>query len=165
MPVAKGGPAPARQAVVVGLGAALGVLAILFLVFQADRLIGGTDLDIQISDGIYKPGPVDELAAGIDESGPLLLSDPAGGDRDLWLSHTGEDDDDGWQAFAVRPPTKARDCFVQWTEADRTFVDNCDGTVYPENGEGLPRYPVSIDADGNLSINLNVAPRTGDTNE
>lgn len=157
MPVAQGGPAPARQAALVGLGAVLGVIAVLFLIFQADRLIGGTDLDIQISDGIFKPGPVDELAEGIDESGPLLLSDTAGGDRDLWITHTGDDPSEGWQAFAARGPTAPRDCFVDWVADDEMFVDTCDGSTYDETGEGLPHYPVSVDAEGILSIDLSSA--------
>ncbi len=163
MPVAQGGPAPARQALVVGLGAFLGVVAILFLIFQMDRLIGGADLDIQISDGIFKPGPVDELAEGVATSGPLLLSDTAGGDRDIWINHSGDDDDEGWNAFAARPLASPRDCFVEWEATDRTFVDNCDGTVYSETGDGLPQYPVSVDAEGILSIDLNSVPSGGDT--
>lgn len=160
MPVAQSSRTPARQALFVGLGAALGVVAVLFLVLQMDRLIGDADLDIDIGDGIYKPGPVDELAEGIDASGPLLLSDTSGGDRDLVLTHTGDDPAEGWRAFAARPPAAPRDCFVEWQAEERTFVDNCDGTVYPETGEGLPQYPVAVDADGILSIDLSSAPRT-----
>lgn len=162
MPVAQGGPAPARQAIVVGLGAVLGVIAILFLVFQMDRLVGGADLDIQISDGIFKPGPVSELAVGVAEEGPLLLSDTSGGDRDIWINHVGESDDEGWHAFAARPLSSPRDCVAEWIEADRTFIDSCDGTSYPEDGAGLPQYPVSVDAEGILSIDLNSVPDDDD---
>ncbi len=137
-----------------GLGAALGVVAILFLVFQADRLIGGTDLDIQISDGIFRPGPADELADGIAETGPILLSDTAEGDRDIVLTHVGDDPDEGWHAFAARPLAAPRDCFVAWEPDGRVFVDNCDGTTYDETGAGLPRYPTAVDSDGILTIDL-----------
>jgi hypothetical protein len=157
VPVAQGGPAPARQAIVVGLGAALGVVAILFLIFQADRLIGGTDLDIQIGDGIYRPGPAEELADGIAETGPLLLSDPAEGDRDIILTHVGSDPLDGWYAFAARPLSAPRDCFVTWMADSSVFVDNCDGTDYDEKGSGLPQYPVAIDAEGIITIDLSSA--------
>lgn len=158
MPVAQGGPAPARQAIVVGLGAALGLVAILFLVFQADRLIGGTDLDIQISDGIFRPGPADELAEGIEESGPILLSDTAEGDRDIILTHVGSEVTDGWYAFAARPLSAPRDCFVTWMADTAVFVDTCDGTEYDEEGSGLPQYPVAIDAEGIITIDLSSAP-------
>ncbi len=158
MPVAQGGPAPARQALVVGLGAALGVVAILFLVIQADRLFGSTDLDFEIGDGIYRPGPADELANGIAEAGPLLLPDVASGDRDLYLTHVGDEADDGWHVFAARPATAPRDCFVEWQPDDATFVDTCDGMVYPADGAGLPQYPVMVDDDGLVAIDLNVTP-------
>jgi len=159
VPVAESSRAPARQALLVGLGAVLGVVAVLFLVLQADRLVGQADLDLDISDGIYRPGPVAELAEGIDTSGPLLLSDTSGGDRDLIVTHTGDDLETGWHAFAARQPAAPRDCFVVWSADERTLVDNCDGTVYPETGEGLPQYPVAVDGDGILSIDLNSAPR------
>ena len=158
MPVAQGGPAPARQALVVGLGAALGLVAILFLVFQADRLIGGTDLDIQISDGIFRPGPADQLAEQIAETGPILLSDTAEGDRDIVLAHVGPDPDEGWWAFAARPLSAPRDCFVEWMAEIGVFVDNCDGTEFDETGDGLPQYPVAVDADGIVAIDLSSAP-------
>jgi hypothetical protein len=35
-----------------------------------------------------------------------------------------------------------------------SFVDNCDGTAYPPSGEGLPQFPVSVDAAGDLSVDL-----------
>lgn len=158
MPVAQGGPAPARQAVFVGLGALLGLVALLFLITQADRLFGQSNLDLQIGDGIYRPGPAEDLAEGIADTGPFLLPGLAGRDRDLYLVHLGDVDDEGWRAFAPRPLASPRDCVAEWIEADRTFVDSCDGTVYPEDGEGLPQYPVSVDGDGLVSIDLNAAP-------
>lgn len=158
MPVAQSGTTPARQAILVGLGALLGVVAILFLVLQADRLLGSADLDIEIGDGLYRPGPADELADGIDDNGPLLLPDVAAGDRDIWLTHVGDDPDEGWRVFSARPATAARTCVAQWVAADDSFVDSCDGTVYPGDGTGLPQYPVVVDDDGLVTIDLSVAP-------
>lgn len=176
MPVAQDGPAPLRQAVLVGLGAILAVLSVLFLVTQMDRLLGRTDLNIEIGDGQFRPGKAVELADDIDTQGPFFFSDLAGGDRDIWLNYngtvsdSGDDDGDGerqtslddWYAFAAREPTSPRGCFVEWQDDAAEFVDSCDGTVYPETGAGLPHYPVNIDANGTLSIDLNATPTIDD---
>ena len=162
MPVAQGGPPPLRQAAAVGAAAVLGLLAILFLVTQMDRLLGRVgSIDVSLGDGFYQPGNVEDLAPAIEENGPLLLPDLAQGDRDVFLQHVGSDESDGWLAIAVRPQTASRDCYVQWEADTETFVDNCDGTVYPADGEGLPHYPVSVGSEGDLIIDLNrVLPAT-----
>ena len=154
MPVAQSTRTPVRQALLVGLGAAMGLVAIVFLVTQADRLTGSADLDIQIGDGIFRPGPADDLAPAIAEQGPLFLSDLAGGDTDIWITHDGDDPERGWAAFGARPPTAPRDCFVEWQADDEVFVDNCDGAVYPADGAGLPQYAVGVDADGLVAVDL-----------
>jgi hypothetical protein len=139
------------------LAAVLGVAAILFLVLQADRLVGGTDLDIQIGDGIFRPGPAEDLAEQIAETGPILLSDTAEGDRDLVLTHIGADPNDGWYVFGARPLSAPRDCFVTWMADTRIFVDTCDGAEFDEKGTGLPQYVVAVDPEGIVSINLSSA--------
>ncbi len=167
MPVAQGGPAPLRQALVVGVAAVLGILSVLFLVTQMDRLIGGASIDLDVGDGIYRPGDAADLADAIGGNDPLLLPDLAGGDRDLFLNYTGVDDDSGdpdaWHAIAARQPTSPRRCSIEWQPDDRTFTDSCDGTIYPEDGAGLPRYPVRIDGEGQLQIDLSSPPDGGDT--
>lgn len=163
MPVAESSRPPLRQALALGLAAVLGVLAILFLVSQMDRLVGGASIDLEIGDGIYRPGEAASLAEAIGGGTPLLVSDLAGGDRDIVISFTGDpetesDDVDFWHVFAAREATAPRDCFVEWQPEDRSFIDGCSGTIYPEDGGSLPRYPVAIDADGNLKVDLNVSP-------
>ncbi len=155
MPVAQGGPTPARQAIFIGLGALLGLLAVIFLVTRLDRLGGDGEQTIQIGDPIFSVGQASDVAEAIDSQGPLLLPDAASGERDLWIHHIGTSSARGWVAFAVRQEGSARDCFANWNAEDETFVDTCDGTVYPENGEGLEQYAVSVGADGALTINLN----------
>jgi hypothetical protein len=131
---------------------------VVFMLTQSGRLFGGSgDLDLDLGDGVYRSGiPAAELAPAIEREGPFLLPDLAGGDSDIFLQHLGPDDTDGWLAIAARPPTAARDCLLEWVPDDATFVDSCDGTVYPADGEGLPRYPVQLDAEGNLEVDLNV---------
>lgn len=139
----------------VGLGAALGLLAVIFLVTQFDQLGSSEDTQVELGDPIFTVGNAGEIAPVIAEQGPLFLPDAARGDRDIYVQHLGTDSSRGWSAFSVRPPGAERGCFVQWTEPDRTFVDTCDQTVYPEDGEGLTQYAASVNPDGELTINLN----------
>jgi len=156
MPVAQGGPPPAKQALLVGLAALLGVLAVGFLVVRFDTLGGGGgQAEVELGQPVFSPGPADDIATAIADAGPLLLPDAARGDRDLILQHLGDDPTDGWAAFAARPEGADRGCFVEWQPGQRTFVDSCEGTVYPEDGEGLTQYAVSVGPDGALTINLN----------
>jgi hypothetical protein len=162
MPVAQGRRAPAPQAILVGLGALMAVVTVLFLVTQMDRLLGeADDIGLDIGDSTFRPGNVDDLADSIDSDGPLFFSDLAGGDRDIWLQHTGDADDEGWVALGVRPLASPRDCFAEWRPDEEVFVDNCDGTEYPAGGDGLPRYPVAVDDDGELSVFLDATPTVG----
>jgi hypothetical protein len=157
MPVAQGSQTDARQAALIALG---GIAAFLTLVFLITRLgsLGdnGAEVPIQLGEPVFEPGNAADLAAVIDEDGPLLLPDASGGDRDIVLNHLGDLPDEDWVAFAARSLTAPRDCFVEWQPDRSLFVDNCDRTEYPADGEGLEQYGTSIDVDGNLVINLNV---------
>ena len=153
MPVAQNGPPSARQALVIGIGALCGLVAVVFLVTRLDRL-GGDDATVEAGDPTFAVGDARQFAEVIADEGPLFLPDAARGDRDLYLQHLGDDPTSGWLAFSVRPPGADRGCFVEWRAADQRFVDSCDGTTYPPTGDGLPRYGVSVDADGALSIHL-----------
>ena len=140
----------------IGLGVVMTMGTVLFLVTQMDNLLGGVgDIDLDLGDGVYRAGPAHDLAPAIDE-GPLLLPDLAGGDSDIYLQHLGDDVETGWIAIAARPQTAARTCHVEWHADDRTFVDSCDGTVYPEDGAGLPHYPVSVTSEGEIEVEMDV---------
>lgn len=154
MPVAKGGPPPARQALFVGLAAILGVLAVVFLVTRFDQLGGDGDTEVEVGEPVFVVGEAAGLAAAIEESDPFLFPGPTGSGRDLWLQHLGEDPTEGWTAFSVRPDGAPLDCVAEWDAETRTFVDSCDGTVYPEDGEGLTQYGASVNPDGDLILNL-----------
>jgi hypothetical protein len=138
----------------IGLGVVMTMATVLFLVTQMDNLLGGVG-DLNLGDGIYQAGEAEDLALAIDE-GPLLLPDLAGGDSDIFLQHLGDDVEAGWIAIAARPQTAARTCHVEWVPEDRTFVDSCDGTVYPEDGVGLPHYPVTVTDEGEIEVDMNV---------
>lgn len=154
MPVAQGGPTPARQALTVGIAAILGLLAIAFLVTRFDRLAGGGTTQVDVGGSVLPIGEADDLATVVAEEGPFLFPGPTGSGRDLWLQHRGDDPAEGWTAFAVRAPGAEPDCLTEWRAEGERFVDTCDGTEYAADGDGLTPYPVSVDGDGVLTLYL-----------
>ena len=158
MPVAQGGPPPARQAALVGAGALLGLLAVVFLVSRFDSLGGGQQGQVDLDTPSLTLGQATDLADVVAAEGPFLFPGPTGSGRDLWLQHAGDDPTEGWTAFAVQAPDADRGCVTEWQAGDRTFVDSCDGTIYPADGDGLPQYPVNISGEGDLTILLDPLP-------
>ena len=149
-----------------GVVVAIGVAAALALL--ANR---GT-VDVRLGSDTFAEHDAEDAARDIAENGPILYPDTAGGDRDIYLQHFGNDPDEGWIAFTARPPGVSSACTLQWNGDDEVFrlVDSagkvsgeCDGREFPADGEGLPMYPVTVDADGNLDIDLNAADRTTST--
>lgn len=153
MPVEKGPRLTARSALVVGLAGVIAALGLLVLVLVlADT--GG--VDVQLGDDVFEAGDTERIAAEIADRGPILYSDVAGGTRDIYLVHLGEDPATGWFAFAAQQPGAPRDCFVEWDEDGRVFVDGCDDTEFTAEGEGLPQYAVLLEDDGEkLVVDLN----------
>ena len=157
MPVAQGSQTSARQALLVALGGIAAFFAIVFLITRIGSLgDNGAEVPIQLGEPVFEAGNAAELAAAIAAGEPLLLPDASGGDRDIVINHLGDTPEDGWVAFAARDLTASRDCFVRWQPEPSIFVDSCDGTEYPADGEGLEQYGTTIDDDGNLVVNLNV---------
>lgn len=142
----------------IGLGVLCGLAVVVFLATRSDELTDDGGPPVSLGDPIFSPGPADEFAAVIADEGPIFLPDLAQGDKDIWLQHLGDDVDEGWIAFAVRQLEDPKECFADWDGGSRTFVGTCDETAYPENGDGLQQFPVSVDPDGDLIINLNTSP-------
>lgn len=157
MPVATGGRPPARQAILIGVAALIGLIALLFLVTQFDQL-GGQQSQVVLETPSFTIGAADDLSAVVADNGPFLFPGPTGSGRDIWLQHAGDDPEQGWSAFSVRANDAPLDCATEWQADDRIFVDNCDGTTYAEDGDGLTQYPVNIDGDGRLTILLDPLP-------
>lgn len=150
MPVAKGPSFDIRSAAIIGGIAVLAAIVIGVLAVE----LGTRSNTLVLGDTNFGSINADNMADEIDENGPILWPDIASGTRDIWLQHLGEDPGSGWVAFDARPPGTARDCAVQWSVSDRTFTDPCSGTVYPDDGEGLPSIPVFIDGR-TLVIDIN----------
>ncbi len=155
MPVAQGGRPPLRQVLMIGLGVVMTLGTILFIVTSTGNLLGGqSSLQVESGDAVFNLGQAGERASDIAERGPQFLPDPTGGDREVWVYHVGDDETTGWHAFRVRPLASPRTCIAEWQAAATQFVDSCDGTVYPASGEGLPQVPVTVTAEGEVSIRL-----------
>lgn len=152
----------AAAGVAVALGLALGMAAL------ANR---GT-VDVRLGTDTFVEQDAEAAAQQVEQGGPILYADTAGGDRDIYLQHLGDDPEEGWVAFAARPPGVSRECTLRWDGDDEVFrlldpagraTDECDGREYPADGEGLPTYPVTVDEDGKLDVDLNAADRATST--
>ena len=149
-----------------GVVVAIGVAAALALL--ANR---GT-VDVRLGSETFAEQDAEDAAERVAQDGPILYADTAGGDRDIVLQHLGDDPEEDWIALAARPPGVSRECTIQWDPEDWLFrlldpsgqvSSDCDGREFPADGEGLPTYPVTVDSDGNLDVDLNAADRTTST--
>lgn len=151
-----------------GLVLGIGLALALFLV-AVPQLEEAGQVDAQFGDDVFTVGRADEdLAGEIADRGPLLIADAAGGDRDVYVQHIGDDPEKGWLVFAARPVDVGRDCTLVWdAEAEELFFDDtdCPDDRFPADGEGLKQYPVTIDEDGNMSVDLNFETRPSTTTE
>jgi hypothetical protein len=149
-----------------GVVVAIGVAAALALL--ANR---GT-VDVRLGSETFAEQDAEDAAERVAQDGPILYADTAGGDRDIVLQHLGDDPEEDWIALAARPPGVSRECTIQWDPEDWLFrlldpsgqvSSDCDGREFPADGEGLPTYPVTVDSDGNLDVDINAADRTTST--
>lgn len=155
--------APPRQIVFLIVATLLGFVAMFFLFTRTADLAQSGDVQFNIGDDVFAPGNIDRLSEDIArEQTPLFFGDVAGGDRDIYLQHIGDDETTGWYAFAVRPLDAPRDCFAVWDLEAQGFGYTCDDRTFPADGEGLFQYPVVISQNGEITIDLNAADREAD---
>ncbi len=152
------------------------VRAIVMVVMALVVLVGGVllflnlvsnrsgDVTIRLGDERFDAGRVDRIAAEIDDRGPILYSDVAGGTRDMLLNHLSEDPQSGWVAFEARRPGAERDCALRWDPDRQVFAESsaCGGATFPPDGSGLQQYPVEV-IDGNIVVDLNAEARATTT--
>jgi hypothetical protein len=152
--------------------AGAGVVLALAIAFGVARLASQGRVDVRLGSDTFADQEAEAAAEKIAADGPILYADAAGGDRDIVLQHLGDDPEDGWIALAARPPGVARACTIQsrdrngpfrLLDADGEVSDQCDGREFPPTGEGLPTYPVTVDADGRLDVDLNAEDRATST--
>jgi hypothetical protein len=152
--------------------AGVGVVAALAIAFGVAQLASQGRVDVRLGSDTFAQQDAADAAEKIADDGPILYADTAGGDRDIVLQHLGDDPDEGWIALAARPAGVSRACTVQSRDREGPFrlldetgevSDECDGREFPPTGEGLPTYPVTVDADGKLDVDLNAQDRATST--
>lgn len=134
-------------AILVAVG---GVLAGLLLFFAVVNVVGSGKVRSEGTER-FVLGKADALAGTVARQGPLLLPDPLGRGRDVWVQHLGASD---WRTFDAHPPGSPARCVVRWEAGRRLFVDSCSGREHPADGSGLVSFPTEIDEDGQVVIDL-----------
>lgn len=148
-----------RSVALAVLGLTVGIVAVLALfVVAIPSLTEEGKVQVQLGDDRFPAGPAESRADAIDRDGPILFSDVAGGQRDIYLQHLGDDPLEGWLAFDARRPGQPRTCTLVWVADAGVFVDPCDDVEVPADGTGLAPYPAEVD-DGQVIVDLNAAQR------
>lgn len=162
MPVAQTKASP-RSIALVAFSVLVVLLAGALFLFALPSLNESGKVEVKLGADTFDAGNKDLRAASIAADGPILFSDVASGQRDIYLQHTGDSPDRGWLAFDARKAGQGRDCTLRWQSGERVFTDPCDGTVVPADGTGLVQYPVTVTEAGNVVIDLNAERRRAAT--
>ena len=100
--------------------------------------------------GLFVVGEASVLEDAVRRDGPLLLPDPLGGTRDIYIQHAGGQ----WRAFEARPAGSPRRCALRWSPSDGIFTDSCSPATYPADGSGLVTFPARVDEEGRVVVDL-----------
>jgi hypothetical protein len=137
--------------------AVLGAVGLLLVVLQ---LAKNPNVKNQLGVAVFEAGRAKDLMGEIQpqgggRAGPILLQDPLGHGRDVYIQHQGADPLAGWLAFDAHAPGASRTCVLQWVQARSLFRDPCDGKTFPADGAGLTHYPTTISkTTTRLSVDL-----------
>lgn len=133
------------------LVAAAGLLGGVLLFLLVVNLIGSGKARSTVGTDLYALGKAKSLAVSVARQGPLLLQDPLGKGRDVYVQHLGGDD---WRTFDAHPPGEPARCLVTWRRAAQAFVDGCSDRTYPPDGSGLVSFPTRVDEKGRVLVDL-----------
>lgn len=133
------------------LVAAAGVLGGVLLFLLVVNLIGSGKARSTVGTDLYALGNAKSLAGSVARQGPLLLQDPLGKGRDVYVQHLAGDD---WRTFDAHPPGEPAHCLVTWRRAAQAFVDGCSDRTFPPDGTGLSSFPTRVDDKGRVLVDL-----------
>ncbi len=144
-----------RRPVLLALGALM-VGAVVF--YSATKVAKEGKAEVKLGPNSFVVGNAVSRAAGVRENGPLLFPDAGGRDKDIFVTHTGNDSSRGWLAFDARVAGQSRACPLRWLAEQTVFVDTCTGVLVPADGGTLKHYTAKVSVGGTLEIDLRVAP-------
>lgn len=166
MPVGR----PTTRREVTALALALGGVALAVIVgYLMLRVSNNRNVQVRLGDDNFYAGRVSRIAPEVIDRGPVLYSDVAGGDRDIYLNHLSDDPQSGWVAFDARPSDSPRSCTLLWLPQEQHFElfrvtstlgvgefpkEHCAERAWSPDGAGLATYPVTV-LNGSISIDLN----------
>jgi hypothetical protein len=137
-----------------GVVLALG-LAVALFVFAIPSITEHNQTTVRLGAAFFEAGSAKDRARDIRSSGPILIPDQSGGQRDIFLQHLGVHDGTGWYAFDARKAGESRRCTLHWNAKARHFDDPCGGPPVPADGGDLVHYRVTVTKDGQVVIDLN----------
>ena len=143
-------PGRGRSLVVVAI---LAVIAAALLIVFVLRLAQQPGAKVNLGSQEFDVGRAATFAPSVASKGPLLFQ-ALRGSLDLYVQHQGTDPQHGWSAFEAHAPGAPRSCLLQWQRGTHDFRDPCTQRAVSADGAGLDQYPVQVDANGHVIVNL-----------
>jgi hypothetical protein len=137
--------------------AAAAVIGAVILAVTLIELSSSGTVKSQLGSPTFLAGYSRLYAPQVAEFGPILLPDPYGKSRSVFLQHLGPDRKLGWVAIQAVPPGEAPTCLVRWDQVATVFRDRCADRTWPADGTGLTRYPATVLPSDRISIDLRTA--------
>lgn len=136
---------------------------LLFVLVSLPQLRSTGQVEVKLGSDTFDAGYATVQADAIAANGPILYPDPAGGQRDIFVQHLGDDPVTGWFAFDARRPGTGRECNIVWDANTTTFVDPCGGPTIPADGTGMQAFAVEVrpgeeDGTERIVVDLNAEP-------
>jgi hypothetical protein len=144
-----GAPFVKRRGTTFVTTAAIALIVAVLVVVLLVELSSSGSVKSQLGSQTFLVGRARTFAPLIAKQGPLLLPDLLGKDRPIYLQHLGTDSKVGWYAIQATRGTK---CVVTWSSD--SFHDPCTGAVFPPDGTGLVRYPVTVLPSDRINVDL-----------
>ena len=147
-------PPPRRKGTAFVTIAALGVVVAVIVAISLIELSSNGSVKNQLSSPTFLAGRAQDYAPLVAQNGPILLPDPQGGSRNVYLQHLGPDPSVGWITILAVPPGEVPRCVVTWEQSAQLFRDPCTGRTYPPAGTGLVRYPTTVLPSRRIQVDL-----------
>lgn len=113
------------------------------------------DATANLAPEFQEMGRAEWVADQIADSGPIILQDLIGSDRNIVLDHTA----DGFQIYLAHPADRDSSCQIEQVKHTREFTD-CEGRTLQPEDLALPPQGVRpiINGDGSLTLDLTTDP-------